>query len=231
QINVTRKYHLEIASGLRPCMQRWVVRLVLLVGILIVAGGAKSIAAQTSVLKGAVGVVPTGTTERLPGATVSLTYSKTGGTTRTTVTDEQGEYKFENLLPGPYTLQVELNAFKPKSMIVTIGRGVTTLDCIELEVGVVSATVTVSESGDPLSTTEAAPKATFKQDALQKLPLANEQLQDALPLVPGVVRGPDGLLNVKGARSSQTGAIVNSANVTDPATGEFAINLPLEAVQ
>mgnify|MGYP003694105135 CR=1 FL=1 len=38
-------------------------------------------------------------------------------------------------------------------------------------------------------------------------------------------------LTVKGARSSQTGALVNSANVTDPATGEFAINLPLEAVQ
>jgi outer membrane receptor for ferrienterochelin and colicin len=231
QINMTRKYHLEIASGLRPCMQRWVVRLVLLIGILIVAGGAKSIAAQTSVLKGAVGVVATGATERLPGATVSLTYSKTGGTTRTAVTDEQGEYKFENLRPGTYILQVELNGFKPKSVNVTVGQGITTLDCIELEVGAVSATVMVSDSGDTLGATETAPKATFKQDALQKLPLANEQLQDALPLVPGVVRGPDGLLNVKGARSSQTGAIVNSANVTDPATGEFAINLPLEAVQ
>src|SRR5262249_51887604 len=120
---------------------------------------------------------------------------------------------------------------KPKSVNVTVGQGVTALDCIELEVGAVSATVTISESGDPLSTTEAAPKVSFKQDVLQKLPLANEQLQDALPLVPGVVRGPDGLLNVKGARSSQTGALVNSANVTDPATGDFAINLPLEAVQ
>jgi len=228
---MTRKHHVERASKLRPCMQRWVARVALFVGLLIIAGGVKSIAAQTSVLKGAVGVVATGTTERLPGASVNLTYSQPGGTTRTAVTDKQGEYKFENLRPGTYKLQVELNGFQPKSLNVTVGQGITTLDCIELEVEGVSATVMISDSEDPLSTTEAAPKASFKQDALQKLPLANEQLQDALPLVPGVVRGPDGLLNVKGARSNQTGAIVNSSNVTDPATGEFAINLPLEAVQ
>jgi hypothetical protein len=49
--------------------------------------------------------------------------------------------------------------------------------------------------------------------------------------VPGVVRGPDGLLNLKGARSNQSGFLVNSANGTDPVTGESSVNLPLEAVQ
>jgi outer membrane receptor for ferrienterochelin and colicin len=63
------------------------------------------------------------------------------------------------------------------------------------------------------------------------VPLVNEQFQDAIPLVPGVVRGPDGQLNLKGARGSQSGFLVNSANVTDPVTGESGINLPLEAVQ
>src|SRR5262249_37030080 len=62
-------------------------------------------------------------------------------------------------------------------------------------------------------------------------PLVNEKFQDALPLVPGVVRGPDGLLNLKGARASQSLLTVNSANVSDPVTGESGINLPLEAVQ
>ena len=50
-------------------------------------------------------------------------------------------------------------------------------------------------------------------------------------MVPGVVRGPDGSLNMKGARASQSALTVNSANVTDPVTGEGAINLPLEAIQ
>jgi hypothetical protein len=66
---------------------------------------------------------------------------------------------------------------------------------------------------------------------MQTLPLQNEQLLDALPLVPGVVRGPDGQIDVKGARSSQSSMTVNSANVTDPVTGQFAFNLPIEAVE
>jgi len=191
----------------------------------------KSIAAQTSVLKGAVSVAVTGTSERLPGARLKLTPVQPGGTARSTVTDEQGEYKFENLAPGTYTLQVELTGFKPRSLNVTVGQGITTLDSVDLEVETVSATVTVSDSSDPLNTTDAAPKTSFKQDKLQTLPLVNERFQDAIPLVPGVVRGPDGMLNLKGARSSQSGMIVNSANVTDPVTGESAINLPIEAVQ
>ncbi len=228
---LTRKNDVEPASRLRPSTQRWMVRLVVLGGFLIVAGSMKSIAAQTSVLKGAVSVAVTGTSERLPGARLKLTPVQPGGTARSTVTDEQGEYKFENLAPGTYTLQVELTGFKPRSLNVTVGQGITTLDSVDLEVETVSATVTVSDSSDPLNTTDAAPKTSFKQDKLQTLPLVNERFQDAIPLVPGVVRGPDGMLNLKGARSSQSGMIVNSANVTDPVTGESAINLPIEAVQ
>ncbi len=228
---MTRKNDVELASGLRPSIQRWMVRLVVLGSFLIIVGSTKSIVAQTSVLKGTVSVATTGTSERLPGASLKLTPAEPGGAARSAVTDEHGEYKFENLATGTYTLQVELSGFKPRSLNVTVGQGTTTLEPIDLEVAAVSATVTVSDSSDALNTTDAAPKTSFKQDKLQDLPLANEQFQDAIPLVPGVVRGPDGLLNVKGARSSQTGAIVNSSNVTDPATGEFAINLPLEAVQ
>ena len=58
----------------------------------------------------------------------------------------------------------------------------------------------------------------------------NERFESLLPLVPGVVRGPDGHINLKGASSTQSGALVNSANVTDPATGGPAINLPIDVV-
>ncbi|KAF0223279.1 MAG: hypothetical protein FD167_4967, partial [bacterium] len=72
---------------------------------------------------------------------------------------------------------------------------------------------------------------TVKQKELKNAPLVNERFQDALPLLPGVVRGPDGLLNIKGARSGQSGLLVNSTNVTDPVTGDFAISLPIEAIE
>jgi hypothetical protein len=60
--------------------------------------------------------------------------------------------------------------------------------------------------------------------------LIDSRFQDALPLLPGIVRGPDGTLNIKGTRPSQSGILVSSLNVTDPVTGAPAIELPLEAV-
>src|SRR5262249_60158222 len=65
---------------------------------------------------------------------------------------------------------------------------------------------------------------------MQEAPLASDRFQDALPLIPGVVRGPDGLLNINGTRSNQSALTFNNANGTDPATGEDAIELPIDAV-
>jgi hypothetical protein len=62
------------------------------------------------------------------------------------------------------------------------------------------------------------------------MPNVDERFQSLLPLIPGVVRGPNGLINMKGARTSQNGSLVNSADVTDPATGAAAINIPIDVV-
>jgi hypothetical protein len=85
--------------------------------------------------------------------------------------------------------------------------------------------------GDGSNSSDTAPPVSFNQNKLEPLLLVNERFQDAIPLVPGVVRGPDGLINLNGERSSHSGMIVNGANATDPLTGESAINLPIEAIQ
>src|SRR5206468_6160025 len=65
---------------------------------------------------------------------------------------------------------------------------------------------------------------------MQQAPIVSDRFQDALPLIPGVVRGPDGLLNISGTRSNQSALTFNSANGPDPRTGEDAIELPTDAV-
>src|SRR5581483_11490064 len=65
---------------------------------------------------------------------------------------------------------------------------------------------------------------------MQAAPLAGDRVQDALPLIPGVVRGPDGLLNINGTRSNQSALSFNNVNGTDPVTGDDAIELPIDAV-
>ncbi|MGA9244842.1 MAG: hypothetical protein WBW03_23030, partial [Silvibacterium sp.] len=42
-------------------------------------------------------------------------------------------------------------------------------------------------------------------------PNVNEHFETLLPLVPGVVRGPDERINLKGASNNQSGALLNSA--------------------
>ena len=189
-----------------------------------------SVISPTSSLQGTISAMSNnGPGGSLAGANVNLTPAGSPKSPRSTVTNDQGEYQFADLPAGEYTLQVSLRGFKQHTEKIMV-RGVTT-QSFALEVEGVSATVTVAVNGDDLNPTDAAPATTFNQNKLATLPLVNERFEDAIPLVPGVVRGPDGMLNLKGARSSQSGMVVNSANVTDPVTGESAINLPIEAVQ
>src|SRR5258706_1149532 len=210
--------------------QRWTVRFALFITLSLT--GTQAVLAQTSMLQGTVSVSSTnGAGERLPGASLKLTPASSGQPSRSAVTNEQGEYEFADLAGGNYTLQIELNGFKQQTKSVTLQKDTTAVENINLELEGLTADVTVVEDGDGLKTTPAGKPISFKQEKLQTLPLVNERFQDAIPLVPGVVRGPDGRLNLKGARSSQSGMIVNSASVTDPVTGESSINLPIEAVQ
>src|SRR5260370_42558173 len=96
---ITRKTDVARTGELRATIQWWMVRLAVLGVFLIAAGSMKSIAAQTNLLKGAVSVAVTGTSERLPGARLKLSPVQSGGTARSTVTDAQGEYKLETLSP------------------------------------------------------------------------------------------------------------------------------------
>jgi Carboxypeptidase regulatory-like domain/TonB-dependent Receptor Plug Domain len=225
---VTRN-KLETVLGLRRGVTpNWLAKVTLLVSLFIAPAAIQKCNAQTNVLQGTVSVGSTG--ERLPGASLTLISSVPERTALSAVTNDQGEYKFRDLGAGSYTLQVGLKGFKQYTQSVTVA-GVTSLNSIPLEVEEVTANVTVVTEGEGINTSEAAPAASFSHDKLQTVPLVNERFQDALPLVPGVVRGPDGLLNVKGARASQSGLTVNSSNVTDPVTGDYAINLPIEAIQ
>lgn len=212
-------------SRLRRTAQRWMVSFALFIALSL--GGTQAVLAQTSMLRGTVSV----SGERLPGASLKLTPASSGQPSRSAVTNEQGEYKFTDLAAGIYTLQIDLTGFKQQTKTVTLQKDTTAVENINLELEGLTADVTVVADGEGLNTTPSGESVSFKQDKLQTVPLVNEQFQDAIPLVPGVVRGPDGLLNLKGARASQSGFLVNSANVTDPVTGESAINLPLEAVQ
>jgi TonB dependent receptor len=62
-------------------------------------------------------------------------------------------------------------------------------------------------------------------------PLAGDDFQSLLTLLPSVIRGPDGRLRLKGGGPT-TGALqVSSASLNDPSTGDFDLELPGGAIE
>ena len=86
------------------------------------------------------------------------------------------------------------------------------------------------DSGVDLSSSYGGAPALTAND-LKSLVRLNQDFQDALPMLPGVVRGIDGLIRIKGGRTNQANTLVNSASVTDPFTGQAALSLPAVAIR
>jgi hypothetical protein len=66
---------------------------------------------------------------------------------------------------------------------------------------------------------------------LETAPLEGDDFQSLLPLLPGVVRGPDGRLRIKGGQPTQAALQVSSASLIDPSTGDFDLELPAPSVE
>jgi outer membrane receptor protein involved in Fe transport len=142
-------------------------------------------------------------------------------------TDENGKYSFSHVRPGKYVVEVSSPGFEgSRSALVNAGE---TLE-IKLELRPTEVKSSVTVTADAAEGKQASSSATIDDKTLEKAPNTSERFESALPLIPGVVRGPDGRINLKGARATQSGALVNSANVTDPATGSPAINVPIDVV-
>jgi hypothetical protein len=194
--------------------------------------GAPAHAAGTAKLSGVVYTLGADRVQTVwPNARVTLKNPRTGAAV-STVTSELGEYSFAGLEPGEYELTVSLAGFQPEVRRLQLEpKGERRVD-IELHPKAQQVQVVVHAETSGVDTSAASPvNPTLQQSTLKSAPLINERFQDALPLVPGVVRGPDGLINIKGARAAQSGTLVNSVSAIDPVTGMAAISLPIEAVE
>ncbi|HTT20005.1 MAG TPA: hypothetical protein VMG82_13735 [Candidatus Sulfotelmatobacter sp.] len=144
-----------------------------------------------------------------------------------TETDGNGNYVFAAVPLGTYTVEAVFPGLEARQTVhVDSSEFRAALELKPVEVAT-SVVVTADQSGNK----DPSPSATISEKTLSNAPNVNERFESSLPLIPGVVRGPDGRINLKGTRNTQSGALVNSANVTDPVTGSPAINLPIDVVQ
>lgn len=148
-----------------------------------------------------------------------------------TKTDDSGAYRFAQVPPGDYVLSAQLESYQETRQDIAVEEGVLLETTLTLKLAAVEQQVEVTGERPGIQVEQTAPETQLKGAVYENAPVVSERFQEALPLVPGVVRGPDGLIKIKGAPTTQTGWLVNSANVTDPVTGERAINLPVDVIQ
>ena len=153
----------------------------------------------------------------------------------TALTDSEGVATLVEVARGEYILTVESTGFEifKKNHVVIKDHEIIELKIV-LAVAALSANVTIS-SPDEETTSVAAgattPSGNLRRKTLERLPLATARVDEALPLIPGVVRSSTGEISMKGASEQQSILLINGLNASDPASGNFRLNLPTDAVE
>lgn len=101
---------------------------------------------------------------------------------------------------------------------------------VEMQIVRVVESVKVTAAAIEIDPTETSSTGSVGVSTLHDAPKANRSFEDVMPLIPGVLRGPSGEINMSGSRASQSAIELNGADVTDPVTRTNQINLPTETV-
>ncbi len=169
----------------------------------------------------------------VPSATVEVRLGETLVTTSST--DAQGKVTLRVNVPGTYSLNIQKKNYLPTTTALEVG-GENAAQGVDIEVVLSSValskqTVEVKgEASNPITET-ASSSTTLSPTNAKDAPSRPATLADALPLIPGIVRGPDGSVRIAGFGEDHSALLVNSVDVTDPATGSFGLSIPIDSVQ
>jgi hypothetical protein len=132
------------------------------------------------------GAVTDSTGAIVPGAEVTILHEPTG-LKRSVLSNASGQYSFEAVPLGPYTVTVTLQGFKKFSTPgneLQVGEPLT-ID-VRLDPGAVTEEVTVSATGAQVQTAEASIGAVLDTKPIEDLPLNGRNPLHLMALLPGV---------------------------------------------
>jgi len=166
----------------------------------------------------------------IPGAQVRVTTSASSAVVRRT--DAAGIAEFESLPCGAGAISAAKDGFQELSAApFDLTRGANTRLELTLSSLVVHDSVEVHATAPSIEQSSSSRADDLHTDEVKNLPLRPVTITDALPLVPGVVRVPDGEIQIDGAGEHRSAFVVNQADVTDPATGRFGQTIPIDSVE
>jgi hypothetical protein len=167
----------------------------------------------------------------IPAALCTLTGRLLPTEGLTSATDHKGQFQFQGLQPSEYVLICAAPGHEPlKSTLKVADTPPPFIQLVLPPEVVIHQSVEVNGEAGPLSLEQAGLSGQLSALELISLPLVEQKFKAALPLIPGVVRTPDGKINIKGLPENQGLLLVNSAETADPVTGSFSIDVPMIAI-
>ena len=172
-------------------------------------------------------------TVHLSGVRVDLRESPGDTVLATTSTDGAGQVVFPNVPPGRYTIAATRSGFVDRqSAIFDVRANEASQVLLDIQLTFVAPTVDVRAKSSPTDSVQPVSMSDMLDGAvMESSPIEGDDFQSLLPLLPGVVRGPDGRLRIKGGQPTQGALQVSSASLIDPSTGDFDLDLPAPSVE
>lgn len=156
----------------------------------------------------------------VPGAIVTLVSRDNALSTRT-ISDREGRYRFDQLLPGRYLLNAKARGLETSDVqSVDASKNAQVNADLRLRLAAVATTITVTASGTAQTADEVA-KSVSVVDAQTIQDLDKNSIADALSYVPGLrvqqLGGPGGQVSIKtrGLRNQDTAILIDGFRVRD----------------
>ena len=159
------------------------------------------------------GIVTDTTGAGVPVAGVTLTDQNTSAIIRKT-TDGGGEFVFDFLHVGAYTLQIEAKGFKTfVASGLSFGAGQSVRRSFTLELGAVSDSVNVTSEIVEINTVDAEQRQSFSRQEAMELPIARRNFSNLLGIGTGVSTLSSGV-RLNGLGANGTRVTVDGTNAT-----------------
>ena len=212
------------------------LRLLLILGLgLVMTATAFGQATATGTVQG---TVTDKSTAVVVGADVFL-INKDTATTRTTKTNEVGNFRFDLTPAGNYSVKVSKQGFSSVLRNVELLVGQTVMANAVLEPGVQTETVEVTGAAPLVDVTKTSVSQAITPTEVEQLPLVGRDAANLAYLAPGVkaadsydpTKNRYAVLAINGSDGRNINTTVNGIDNKDNTVGGAVMQLPLEAVQ
>jgi len=202
-------------------------------GLSLLCSGFSSFAQSSSGTSGMVrGSVLDSSGAAIVGAVVDIR-NPVSGYSRSTVTDSQGKFQFDNLPYNPYHLSSVAPNFQASEQDVDVKSPIPVDIKFSLKIGEASTTVSVTAEGKDLIEVDPVSHTDVDRGLFDKLPLESQSssLSSLVTLSsPGTSADSNGLFHGFGDHASNSFS-VDGQKITDQQSKVFSNQIPLDSVQ